>query len=152
MIKKILALGLSGYLVLGLFGCAGMDKKDKAAPGPAMLESQARLKFADVPVPVGFKLLPQDSYSFESAGVRVGVLRYRGKANVDEVVNFYKEQMPLYNWNSLNIVEYGDRLLNFDRDTETCIVGLSPKGSQVTITVTLGPKSQIHKKSERPLK
>jgi len=109
-------------------------------------------KFADVPVPAGFKILPEESYSFESSGVRVGVLKYRGKANVEQVENFYKEQMPMYNWNFLNVVEYGERLLNFDRESETCIISLLSKGSQVNITITLGPKSQMRKKSDKPLK
>jgi len=91
-----------------------------------MLEPQSILKFSDVPVPVGLKSLPQQSYSFESSGVRVGVLKYRGKNNPDQIVNFYKEQMPMYNWNLVNIVEYGQRMLNFERENETCIITLQP--------------------------
>lgn len=108
-----------------------------------MLEPQAILKFSDVPVPVGLKSLPQESYSFESSGVRVGVLKYRGKANADQVIIFYKEQMPLYNWNLVNIVEYGQRLINFERENETCIITLEPKGNNIALIISLGPKSQI---------
>jgi hypothetical protein len=133
-----------------LTGCTAFSKKDKSSTG--VLEPQALAKFADVPVPAGFKILPEESYSFESSGVRVGVLKYRGKANVEQVENFYKEQMPMYNWNFLNVVEYGERLLNFDRESETCIISLLSKGSQVNITITLGPKSQMRKKSDKPLK
>ena len=117
-----------------------------------MLESQTLLKFSDVPIPVGFKILNGETYIFESAGVRVGVLKYRGKANIEQITAFYKEQMPMYNWHLLNMVEYGDRLLNFDRDTETCIVTLTPQGSTTIITISVGPKSQARKKSERVIK
>ncbi len=140
-------------VLIGIFiltGCAGLSKKDKSSSGT--LEPQAILKFADVPVPAGFKMLASDSYSFESAGVRVGILKYRGKANVEQVENFYKEQMPMYNWNFLNVVEYGECMMNFDRDAETCIITLLTKGNQVTMTITLGPKSQMRKKSDRPVK
>ncbi|MFA4842658.1 MAG: hypothetical protein WC658_02360 [Candidatus Omnitrophota bacterium] len=148
--KKILVIALLCYSVIGLFGCVGL-KKDKAG-GAVSLEPQVALKFSDIPVPSGFQLLPQESYSFESQGVRVGVLKYRGRANVGRVVSFYKDQMPMHNWNFLNAVEYGDRLLNFDRENETCIINLSAKGDSITMTISVGPKSQFRKKSDNPLK
>jgi hypothetical protein len=128
--------------VLFLAGCAGLEKK--GATTPALLEPQAILKFADLPIP---------TYSFETQGVRVGMLKYQGKANPEQIVAFYKEQMTMYNWDLLNIVEYGDRLLNFDRDNETCVITLSPQGSRIIISVALGPKGQaIPKREAKPVK
>lgn len=152
MNKKLLVIALMGCCVIALIGCAGLNSKDKPASNPDLLEPQAIMKFSDVPVPAGFKQM-QDSYSFESSGVRVGALKYHGKANPDRVVNFYKEQMVMYNWNLLNVVEYGQRLLNFDRDNETCIINMIPKGNEITLVITIGPKSQIStRKSREPAK
>jgi len=152
MKRNILVIALLGYSVIVLSGCAALSKRGKGPEGPTLLEPQAILKFGDIPVPVGFKLLSGDSYAFESSGVRVGVLRYQGKAQADAVVTFYKEQMPMYNWQFLNMVEYGERLLNFDRENETCIIRLLPKGNATLITISLGPKSQGLKKSSKPVK
>jgi hypothetical protein len=128
-----------------------MMQQDKSlSSSTSTLEPQAMIKFPDVPVPSGFKSLPSQSYSFESSGVRVGVLKFQGKAEIDQIVNFYKEQMVMYNWNLLNVIEYGDRLLNFDRENETCVITLIPKGKTVIITVSLGPKSQaVTKKTKK---
>lgn len=134
-------------------GCSGFPKRDRQGMSPEFLEPQVALKFADLPVPAKFKIMPQDSYSFESSGIRVGLLKYRGKANIDQAVNFYKDQMPIYNWNLVNAVEYGQRILNFEREAESCIVTLLSKGSTVFITVSLGPKAQVRsKKSDKPVK
>ena len=153
MRNKLVVFALLAFFALGLWGCAVSPGSGKSLGGaPAMLEPQAMLKFADLPVPQGFKLLPEESYSFESGGIRVGVLKYQGKASVDQVVNFYKEQMPMYNWNILNIVEYGERMINLDRENETCIIDLMPKGSSVIITMSLGPKAQASKKPDKPVK
>jgi len=140
-------------LTTALIGCTTASNT-KGSSGSGTLEPQSILKFTDVPVPVGLKSLPEQSYSFESSGVRVGVLKYLGKNNPDQIVNFYKEQMPMYNWNLINIVEYGQRLLNFDRENETCIITLQPTGwSNTMLTISLGPKSQsLSKKSKSPLK
>ncbi len=139
-------------LITSLTGCGTLFKKEPSLTGSAMLEPSMLLKFTDIPYPSRFKFLSRDSYTFENSGIRVGVLKYKGKANVDQVVNFYKEQMPIYNWNLLNIVEYGERLLNFERENETCIVSLVPKGSSVFITLSLGPKPQIPKRTDKPVK
>ncbi|MFA5145170.1 MAG: hypothetical protein WC723_04110 [Candidatus Omnitrophota bacterium] len=155
MKAKVLILALLGSCALGFLGCADLsNKNDNLSKNSNLLEPSAALKFNDVPVPMGFKSLPQGSYSFETSGVRVGVLKYQGKANPDQLINFYKEQMPLYNWNLLNIVEYGDRLMNFDRENETCIISLLSKGSTSIITVSLGPKPQqiSQKKPKQPVK
>jgi len=139
-------------LISFLSGCSMLDRKDQDPS--ALLEPSTTIKFTDVPVPAGFKLMPKDSYSFETTGTRVGMLKYQGKASADQVVAFYKEQMQMYNWNLLNTIEYGERQLNFDRDNETCIVTVTPRGSSAAfVCVTLGPKSQIaHKKAEKLVK
>lgn len=141
-------------LVAVLTGCSTLSDNPKSLnAGIGALESQGVLKFNDVPVPVGLKALPQESYSFETTGVRVGVLKYRGKANTEQVINFYKEQMPMYNWNLINIIEYGQRLINFERENETCIITIEPKGNTVTLIISLGPKSQnAPKKHKTPVK
>lgn len=150
--NRVILVFLS-FCILALSGCVSSAKKDNFPNSTSnLLEPSATLKFSDLPVPAGFKLLPQNSYSFESTGVRVGVLKYRGKANIEQVINFYKEQMPMYNWDLINMVEYGERLLNFERENETCIISLFPKGNNITITLSLGPKSQIIKKTKTSLK
>ncbi|MDD4894337.1 MAG: hypothetical protein PHW54_03380 [Candidatus Omnitrophica bacterium] len=141
------------FFVFNFIGCASTSKNDAMSKEQVGLEPQASLKFNDVPVPAGFKFLPEESYTFQSAGVRVGVLKYHGKADIEQVVTFYKDQMPLYNWNLLNAIEYGQRLLNFDREQESCIIDVAGKGNSITIIISLGPKSEIKpRKATKPVK
>jgi len=153
-VKSFFIFFICYLLSTALMGCSTLsDSSNPKSTNPGMLEPQAILKFSDVPVPVGLKSLPSQSYSFESSGVRVGVLKYQGKNNADQLVNFYKEQMAMYNWNLVNIVEYGQRLMNFERENETCIITMEPKGSTIILTISLGPKSQITaKKAKSPVK
>ncbi|MBI4981764.1 MAG: hypothetical protein HZC15_01250 [Candidatus Omnitrophica bacterium] len=151
MDKKLFVV-LVCFFAAVLMGCSTLSGNSGTSAKSAFLEPQSVVKFSDVPVPAGFSLDYKDSYSFESSGVRVGVLRYTGKATTDQVINFYKEQMPMYNWRLLNVVEFGDSLLNFDRDTETCIVRLLPKGNNIILGITLGPKSQAVRKAEKSAK
>ena len=143
---------LIGIIFL-LAGCTTVSNRDQGiSSDPTLLEPQTKIKFSDLPVPGGFKLLAQESYSFEAGGVRVGLLKYQGKADVDQVINFYKEQMAMYNWELLNVVEFGQRLMNFDRESESCIISLFPKGKSVTITISVGPKTQRPAQRNKSLK
>ena len=150
--KKMLLVLFLGFLSFNILGCSTFGNKQSNKPLQA-IESQSVLRFSDVPVPSGFKILMTESYSFESSGVRVGMLKYQGKAGTEQVINFYKEQMPMYNWDLLNSVAFGNCMLNFERESESCIINLAPKGSLIVITVSLGPKSKgIQKKSGKIIK
>ena len=152
--SKLFFLSITCFLLTaGLIGCTTITDS-KTSAGPGSLSPQTILKFTDIPIPVGVKSLPEQSYSFVSSGVRVGVLKYQGKNNPDQIVDFYKEQMPMYNWDLINIVEYGQRLLNFERENETCIITLQPMGwGNTLIVISLGPKSQsTAKKTKSPVK
>ncbi|MCX5698224.1 MAG: hypothetical protein NTX01_00795 [Candidatus Omnitrophica bacterium] len=154
--KRLLFLSTICFLLTtALTGCTTISDS-KEPINPVSLSPQAILKFTDVPVPVGLKSLPEQSCSFESSGVRVGVLKYQGKINIDQIINFYKEQMPMYNWNLVNIVEYGQRLMNFERENETCIITMQIAGfwnEDALVTISLGPKSQtVSKRAKSPVK
>jgi len=111
------------------------------------------LKMQDVPVPAGFVFVPEESYAFQSTNFRAGLLRYKGKGGGDQVIVFFKEQMPMYGWNLVNIVEYERRLLSFEKDQETCIIIVEGKDNRSVITVSIAPKSQASpRKTDKPIK
>jgi hypothetical protein len=128
-------------LVAFMFFIAGCTTFRASNPDK-VLEPSSVLRFSDIPIPAGFAPMKQQSYSFENAGVRVGLLKYKGRGTLDQVQNFYKEQMPLSKWNLLNISEFGQRILNFERENETCIISIkSELMTGTVISLSLGPKS-----------
>lgn len=151
--RKLVIFILMFLFAVSAFGCAA--QYGRRGQEMAFLEPSTVFKFSDLPVPSGFYLLPDDSYTFQSTGMRVGVLKYQGKANPDQIINFYKEQMPIHDWNLLNVVEFGDRLMNFEREDETCIIGLLTRGNNITITISLGPKAnkiqEVKVKQDKPV-
>ena len=151
MRKIFVLIMICGFLV-SLSSCTLFSRKDESTVGPQVLEPQLSGKFSDIPVPTGFKFLYKHSYSFQSGNIRMAVFRYSGRKDADQVSNFYKQQMPLYNWNLISSVEYGTRLLNFEREDESCIISIQPKTFNTLVAISLGPKQPIAKKAERPVK
>ena len=99
------------------------------------------LKFDDVPVPSGFKPIGNESFTFENDVLRVGIVKYAGRAKADQVATFYKDQMSLYNWRFLNMLEYGKRIMNFEREDQTCIIVIEAGKMSTYVTITVAPKA-----------
>lgn len=111
------------------------------------------LKFSDIPMPASFVFFPEESYAFQSAGFRAGLLKYKGKASGEQTIVFFKEQMPLYNWQLMNIVEHGRRMISFEKEQEACIITIDEKGKNAEITVSIAPKSHTaYRKADKPIK
>jgi hypothetical protein len=127
-------------LSLGICGCVTVQQQPFEVKS---LEPSAALRFSDIPVPSGFKILPKESFILESGGVRAGILKYTGKADAQSVVLFYRNQMPIYNWALLNVLEYGDHMLNFERENESCVITIKPAGGRAELVVSLAPKSPL---------
>lgn len=151
MPKTIFILILAGLFLFN--GCASfpVQKPDKPTQP---LESAKILKFEDVPVPQGFKLLSNESFIFETDTTRVGLLKYSGGPSADQVVSFYKEQMIQYGWSMINVVEYGRRILNFEREDQSCVITVEPATTKTIFIISVAPKSKGYKssnyKSETP--
>ena len=144
---------LSAVCLLSLSACAATATKDSDPTQVPMLEPAAMLKFSDIPMPASFVFFPEESYAFQSAGFRAGLLKYKGKASGEQTVVFFKEQMPLYNWQMMNIVEHGRRMLSFEKEQEACIITIDEKGRNAEITVSIAPKSHpAYRKADKPIK
>ena len=149
-------INLFSILICSLFllGCATTGSKTSDPTQVAALEPAALLKFLDIPIPSAFGFIPDESYAFQSTGFRAGLLKYRGKASGDQIVVFFKEQMPMYSWHLVNIVEHGRRMLSFEKEQESCIITIDEKGNRADLTISIAPKSQAlpSRKSDKPIK
>jgi hypothetical protein len=133
---------LAVFVTIAVSGCAGSGAYKSEGTDPyKTLDVSTALKFEDVPVPAGFKLLARDSFVFENDVLRVGILRFTGRIHPDNVVNFYKDQMGLYNWRFLNIVEYQRRIMSFEREDQNCTILIEPSGMSTSLTISVAPKA-----------
>lgn len=130
------------FMLFVFSGCAtsGLSRTSEAET-PVNLEVASVLKFQDVPSPHGFKVVADDSFLFDNDVTRLGLIKYTGKPDALSVVRFYKDQMPLYNWRFVNLIEFNTRILNFDRDDQTCTIIITPYKLSTSIIVSVAPKA-----------
>ena len=138
--KKIFAVGI---LLAILVGCATSSDYQYQAEEGSGLEVAMVLKFSDIPIPNGFRLSQNESFAFQNNELRIALLKYMGKGPAEVISNFFKEQMPLYNWSLINIVEYGNNVLNFQREEEICTITVNPQGSKTLLVISVTPRANL---------
>lgn len=144
MKNKILNACLLFFASIIINGCATPGYKDSPAVSDIEkgLTVASTLRFDDVPVPSGFIQISDESFIFQSESLRAGVLKYAGKSSPDVVMQFYKEQMTLYNWQLINLIEYGKKQLNYEKTGQSCIITIEGTKSKSVLTISVGPKSE----------
>ena len=130
--------------LITISGCATPAQRGSAAGSEIEknLAVASTLRFDDVPVPVGFASIPTESFIYQTENIRAGLLRYEGKSSAEAVMQFYKEQMPVYNWQSINIIEFEKKQLSFEKTGQSCIVIIEGLKGKTIITISIGPKSE----------
>jgi len=106
------------------------------------LQKASSFRFLDLPVPEGFKFIPSNSFIYESSEIRVGKMKYRGKAWPGSIVKFYKLHMLRNGWQILNIIEGEETLLSFSNDREICIVKFDCSYGKGSLIVSVSPMFQ----------
>jgi len=144
--KNVLQLTAYSLLFIALLcGCTttgGSSSYDRGSSETRSLDVSTMLRFNDVPSPSGFRVLERESFAFQNDVTRVALLKYVGSRPTDEVVLFFKEQMPMYKWSPINIIEYERRILNYEKENESCIVTIESSGRKTIVTVAISPKSR----------
>lgn len=143
---KLLLVFISLFFLAGCATTTGSSsselKSEEETFARSTLAVNTKLRFDDLPVPRGFKLLEEESYVFQTEETRVALLKYAGRAKLHDLVDFYQEQMLLYNWKLLNVVEYGRSVLNFEQGSQSCIVTIEPRGMKKIVTISVAPKAK----------
>lgn len=124
------ALAILGLMVMAM-GC-GEKREVAATTAPAV---NPRLR--DVPVPAGFKFKTDQSSDRAVGGFRFVRHMYEGGATVRQVSDFYRRNMPLLGWRTLEeSFVSGRRRLLFDKGNDTCHISVwDDWGTKVLIQV-----------------
>jgi len=129
-------------IILFVTGCGTVEysREEDFKGSAALLGVAPILRFDDIPVPSGFSLLREQSFTYQDDMTRVGLLRYAGKASAAQIISFYKAEMGSYNWKLLNIVEFGRTTLNFERSNEICSIAVEPYKGDTILFISISPR------------
>jgi hypothetical protein len=150
------AVGGVGGLMTGLAMCgceSGGGSGPAVAQGPPASPVQHTM-LQNIPLPVGFRMVPERSVARESGQFRVAQCEFEGATSPDAVTRFYVEYMPTAKFTlRQKRFDNGEYLLRFESDAEECNVRVRPSKSQTILVIDIGPlaKGSAERESQPPL-
>jgi hypothetical protein len=139
--KMILWSGCVLILVIGAQGCADLFSAQtvrEREPGLGQKVSTS-YQFEDIPLPPGMVLNRKESFIYETKTTKAGLLIYEGKGEMDKLVNFFKQQMPNYQWRMVSNFELHNVMLTFMKEGWSSIIYILPQGDGNRIEIRVGP-------------
>jgi len=123
----------------GLCGCETLGGPDQAPPA----SPQQHPMLEGIPLPSGFRSVPERSVGRATGALRVGQYEFEGSLSPIQVRRFFVENMPAARFmKKEERSENGAYSLRFESDTEVCNVCAKPaKGwtGRTAIIVDIGP-------------
>ena len=97
------------------------------AAEPTRLMAKQRAPVSDLPVPMGFRILEDESEDAYTGRRRIYLRHlYVGSGEPFAVRNFYRDRMPQYQWQLVNSVHVaGTHSMVFQKGQESCTVAIS---------------------------
>jgi len=103
--------------------------------------------FDDISVPSELTLDRQESFVYETPGVKAGILVLKGRVDVSSLVSFFTESMPRHNWTFANSFKYKSYILNFYKKDKSCLISIYDKLFTTVVEIRVGP---LHGVVEKP--
>ena len=144
--RKLFLVLIMVFFMFAITGCQYMEqsvKSDQPVAEAKATPQMANFQFEDLPIPNNLKIINDDSFVYETNNYRTGIIKYQGEDNFKNVGNFFKGELPKYNWNLVNSIEFKKVMqLIFVKPDWITVIYLEQDGSNVIVTVTIGPKSE----------
>jgi hypothetical protein len=97
-------------------------------------------RFEDIPLPPGMTLNRNESFLYETRATKAGLLIYEGRGEMEELSNFFKQQMPKYQWRLVSNFELQNVMLTFMKEGWNSIIYIVPQeGETKRIEIRVGP-------------
>jgi hypothetical protein len=111
-------------------------------PAPAPVSTPAppvAYDFPDVPIPAELELVPGDSYVFQGAKTKAGLLVFKGRVEARSVLDFFQLAMPRENWQFKGGFRHKKSILVFEKPEKICLVNVHEDWIYTHVEVYLTP-------------
>ncbi|MGH7772085.1 MAG: hypothetical protein ACREQA_07575 [Candidatus Binatia bacterium] len=117
-------LSIPLFLALSLMGCA-IEQRDEVIGG------------ATVPIPRGMSKAKEQKAELIVPGFGGEQVAYRGSTDPEEIIEFYKKEMPLRGWRPNAAIVTRGGLLAYTKENKSVLITVSKSGSDTTLAVTV---------------
>jgi hypothetical protein len=140
--ERVIWIGYVLVFGLGLFGCADLFSSRSVRQREAEVRQPipTSYRFEDIPLPPGMALNRKESFIYETRTTRAGLLIYEGKGDMEKSTNFFKQQMPNYQWRLVSNFELHNVMLTFIKEGWSSVIYIIPQQDETKrLEIRVGP-------------
>lgn len=129
-------------LVFGFYGCTDLFSSRTIGENESKVQQPvlSSYRFEDIPLPPGMTLNRKESFIYETGTTRAGLLVYEGKGEIETLTNFFKQQMPNYQWRLVSSFEFHNVMLTFIKEGWGSVLSIIPgEGEMKRLEIRVGP-------------
>jgi hypothetical protein len=139
---RLLWTGVVLILIIGLYGCADLFSSRTVREREAEVRQPipTSYRFEDIPLPPGMTLNRKESFIYETRTTKAGLLIYEGKGEMEKLANFFKQQMPNYQWRLVSNFELHNVMLTFIKEGWSSVIYIIPQQDETKrLEIRVGP-------------
>jgi len=140
--KKAIWTGVILTLLLGAFGCGNLSPFGTIREREIEVRQQIPTSygFEDIPLPPGMTFNRRESFIYETKTTKAGLLIYEGKGEMEKLANFFKKQMPNYQWRLVSNFELHNVMLTFIKEGWSSVIYILPQEYEMKrLEIRVGP-------------
>jgi hypothetical protein len=129
-------------LLLGVYGCKNLlSYRTVREREPEVKQPiSTSYRFEDIPLPPGMTFNRKESFLYETRATKTGLLIYEGRGEMEKLSNFFKQQMPKYEWRLVSNFELHNVMLTFIKEGWSSIIYILPQeGEMKRLEIRVGP-------------
>ncbi len=140
--QAVVVFALTLALLFLMSGCSALKSKKapsagNSAPVHTTKDDNAPLyyDFGDILLPRELKVDTSHSFVFRTPGLTAGVLSLKGRVEVNSLLTFFENKMPVDGWRQISSFKAPRSLMLFQKRTRWCVISIT--GGQINTVVEI---------------
>lgn len=147
---KVKFLSVCAIVVTAMFlltGCSALKSKKATPKSPtgsastvtAPKSKNVYLDFGDVLLPKQLKTDHKNSFVFSTSGFTAGVLSLKGRVEVNSLMNFFENKMPVDGWQLISAIKASRSMLLFKKQERWCVISIIEGRMSASVEIWVAP-------------
>ena len=137
-------------------GCSGLSSQNRSSGSDASQAQSIEKKttvyydFGDVLLPNQLKIDNSNSFVLSASGLTAGVLSLKGRVEINSLITFFENKMPIDGWTLVNKFRGLRNMLLFTKQNRNCVITIDEGQINTLVEIWVaptiqGPVSGLHK-------
>lgn len=127
------------FLIIGVFGACTPKSPSSDGGSHSAQENYEDLnyyyEFDDILIPKEIDFQSDESYTMDNKKFRVGIMRFTGRVEIQDLIQFFMNNMAKDNWERTTAVKGKMSILSFEKFNKSCVIQIDDSFTRATVTI-----------------